>query len=105
MFGGRDAVGPRVEFQGSRSDGPLKANALPARRGDVMVLETGGGGGYGDPLARDAERVRRDVRNGFVTRAGAERDYGVILTDALDVDGAATAKRRDERRRAGGAGK
>jgi N-methylhydantoinase B len=33
---------------------------------------------------------------GYVTREGAERDYGVVLDYALDVDSGATARRREE---------
>jgi N-methylhydantoinase B len=36
-----------------------------------------GGGGYGDPYARDDARVRRDVEQGFVTPEAAARDYGL----------------------------
>ena len=36
-----------------------------------------GGGGYGDPVARDRERVRRDVEEGFVSAEAAARDYGL----------------------------
>jgi N-methylhydantoinase B len=53
-----------------------------------------GGGGWGDPLRRDPERVLADVRAGLVTRSGAERDYGVVIGDALDVDAEATAALR-----------
>ena len=42
--------------------------------------ETGGGGGFGHPLDREAELVLADVRAGFVGAASAERDYGVVLT-------------------------
>jgi N-methylhydantoinase B len=38
-----------------------------------------GGGGYGDPLAREPEHVLRDVVEGFVSIAAAERDYGVMV--------------------------
>ena len=34
-----------------------------------------GGGGFGDPAERDPQRVARDVRLGYVSRAAAERDY------------------------------
>jgi hypothetical protein len=44
------------------------------------------GGGFGDPLERDPERVRADVRDGYVSLAAAERDYGVVLDpDTLAV--------------------
>ena len=42
------------------------------RPGDRLVLEFGGGGGWGDPAQRDPE-ARSDVENGFVTGGGAER--------------------------------
>jgi N-methylhydantoinase B len=66
---------------------------------------TNGGGGYGDPLERDPERVKRDVRDGYVTIDGAARDYGVVVTgdpdedpENLVVDLQATDRLRRERR-------
>jgi N-methylhydantoinase B len=68
------------------------------KRGDIIRLETGGGGGWGHPFDREAERVLADVRGGFVSRESAERDYGVILSaDGRSVDQAATDKRRADR--------
>ena len=68
------------------------------RRGDVLRIETGGGGGWGHPFDREPERVLADVRGGFVSRASAEEDYGVVLTDdGLPIDAAATAARRARR--------
>ena len=45
-----------------------------------MVLQTGGGGGFGNPLDRDPVLVAQDISYGYVTREGAERDYGVVIT-------------------------
>ena len=60
--------------------------------GDVLANNTGGGGGYGDPRERDPELIARDVRNGFVSVAAAERDYGVVIDPAtFTVDADATA--------------
>ena len=39
------------------------------RRGDIVRIETGGGGGWGHPFDREPERVLADVRGGFVSRA------------------------------------
>jgi N-methylhydantoinase B len=64
------------------------------RRGDVVRIETGGGGGWGHPFDREPERVAADVRGGFVGRASAEAHYGVVLTDSGQVDAAATERRR-----------
>jgi len=66
-------------------------------RGDVVRVETGGGGGWGHPFDREPERVLADVQNGFVSRARAEEDYGVVLTRGIEVDAAATSKRRAAR--------
>ena len=65
--------------------------------GDLLVFETWGGGGWGDPYARDPEKVARDVRRGLVSAAGADR-FGVALTADNRVDEAATAALRAARR-------
>ncbi|WP_432840199.1 hydantoinase B/oxoprolinase family protein [Dactylosporangium sp. CA-092794] len=63
--------------------------------GEVLVNNTGGGGGYGDPLRREPARVAADVRNGFVSAGAAEREYGVVVDPAtFAVDEAATARLR-----------
>ncbi|MEV6643799.1 hydantoinase B/oxoprolinase family protein [Amycolatopsis sp. NPDC051371] len=51
---------------------------------------TAGGGGHGDPYTRDPERVLDDVREGKVTREGAARDYGVVITAGTTIDPSAT---------------
>jgi len=71
-----------------------KVTDIRIRRGQKVRLETPGGGGFGDPLARDPERVARDVRFGYVSRGAAERDYKVVLRPDGSVDAAATAKAR-----------
>ena len=65
--------------------------------------KTTGGGGWGNPLERDPERVKNDVRDEYVTIEGALRDYGVVITgdpindpEGLKVDAKATAARRKE---------
>ncbi len=81
---------------------PTRYADYPLRTGDIFRLDTPGGGGHGDPLARDAERVLADVREGLVSRAAAERDYGVVLKGAARswvIDRAATQARRAQLRR------
>jgi N-methylhydantoinase B len=64
--------------------------------GDVLVNETGGGGGYGNALEREPSRVANDVRNGFVSVAAAADDYGVVVDPVtFEVDAAATARLRE----------
>jgi N-methylhydantoinase B len=76
---------------------PGKVGSYPMKRGDLFVVETNGGGGYGDPLDREPERVMSDVAMGYITRSKAEDVYGVVLAnDALDAS--ATTKRRQELR-------
>ncbi len=79
---------------------PPLGDGFVLEQGDVIRFETCGGGGWGDPLARDPERVRQDVARGFVTARGALEDYGVVLDPVtLDVD--KTAMDEERRRRAG----
>ena len=59
-----------------------------------MVLQTGGGGGFGDPFDRDPKLVERDVRYGYVTCDGAASDYGVIMTPDGRLDATATERHR-----------
>jgi N-methylhydantoinase B len=64
--------------------------------GDVLRMETGGGGGRGHPFDRPAELVLRDVLDGFVSVEAAARDYGVVIRES-ELDADATALRRAER--------
>jgi len=55
---------------------PSKGSFLvPA--GARVVMEAPGSGGYGPPAARERERLRQDLADGYVTPEGARRDYGV----------------------------
>jgi N-methylhydantoinase B len=68
-------------------------SGFPLEPGDVLFMESSGGGGFGDPLERDPARVVADIGEGYVTSAAAEAIYGVVLRDgALDV-GVTTAQR------------
>ena len=73
------------------------------RRGDLFVHETAAGGGWGDPLERDVERVLKDVRNEFVSAENIGKLYGVVLAaDGRSVDMAATEALRAKLRKARG---
>ncbi len=62
-------------------------------RGDILRIETGGGGGHGHPFDRAAEAVVEDVLGGYVSREAAERLYGVVLAgNRLDEAATATAR-------------
>ena len=84
--------------RGRPGERPLgNESSLTLDRGQTVTMLTPGGSGFGDPFERDAEAVRRDVELGFVTREGARRDYGVVLTESLGVDAAATRAARASR--------
>ncbi len=59
------------------------ADAEPVRAGELIRIQTTGGGGWGDPLRRDPALVVRDVRWGKVSAAAARDDYGVVLTGTV----------------------
>jgi N-methylhydantoinase B len=46
------------------------------RAGERFLLQSAGGGGYGDPQKRDAAALARDIAEGYVSAASAENDYG-----------------------------
>jgi N-methylhydantoinase B len=78
---------------------PTRYADYPLRKGDIFRLDTPGGGGHGDPLAREPQRVLDDVREGNVSKEAAERGYGVVLAaDGHTVDAAATAALRQKMR-------
>jgi N-methylhydantoinase B len=52
--------------------------------GEQLVYDFGGGGGWGDALARDPQAVLDDVWDEYVSIAGAARDYGVVITGSLE---------------------
>ena len=62
--------------------------------GDVIIYLADGGGGFGLPYERDAQKVQNDVIDGYVSMEAAANEYGVILTDDLEIDRDATAKQR-----------
>ncbi len=62
--------------------------------GERLVVEMPGGGGYGDPMKRAPEAIAEDLRMGYVTREGAERDYGAVFAADGSLDVAATRANR-----------
>ena len=71
-----------------------KIDVLHLEPGERLRIGTQGGGGLGDPLERDPEAVREDLRNGIVSAATAREAYGVALDRDGRVDAAATSDRR-----------
>jgi N-methylhydantoinase B len=82
-----------VRRDGSEELLPAKVDRIKVEAGDLLLSDTWGGGGCGDPLERDAALVKFDVDAGLVTREGARR-YGVVIKDDESVDEAATTALR-----------
>ena len=80
---------------GLASGGPLDGKGTQTiPTGERVVIEMPGGGGLGDPRARDTAAVAADVRAGLVSVQNAREVYGVAFTEAGEIDGAATKSLR-----------
>lgn len=94
--------GGRYQVMVEHADGRLEAvdgmaDTIEVPAGATVRIVTTGGGGWGDPLKREPERVAYDVQCGLVSEQAARDDYGVvIIRDGLrcSVDADATAKLR-----------
>ena len=101
--GGKGRTGDIIVNPGREDEKrlPTRYADYPLKKGDGFRLDTPGGGGLGDPLTRDPEAVAADVREGYVSREAAERDYGVALRidgRSISVDAAKTQDLRAARR-------
>jgi N-methylhydantoinase B len=76
LGGGSGAAGEVVLDDGTRPNPKARIDLAP---GQVVRVNLPGGGGYGEPRARDPERVRWDVIEGYVTPEAAAREYGVTV--------------------------
>lgn len=72
---------------------PIKSR-FSLEQGQVLTCIPHGGGGYGDPLARDPALVAEDVSAGVVSAQWAQEAYGVVVSDAGNLDHASTATAR-----------
>jgi len=84
---------------GSPFPTPGKVAGFPMREGDVLVMRSAGGGGWGDPLERDPAQVAKDVREQYVSPERARTGYGVELTASGEVDVEGTRASRERLRR------
>jgi N-methylhydantoinase B len=102
VLGGRSGA-PVGSWIGRQSrieefDTPGKVAGHAVEEGATVVIRSAGGGGYGDPLERDPERVAADVREGYVSPEAAADVYGVLLQSSGELDSAATLCRRKQLR-------
>lgn len=88
LFGGMEGAKARFLVNGVPGN-PYGLTRL--KPGDVITMDAAGGGGYGDPRARDPESVRQDVLDGYVSLDMAREAYGVVLDpQTLRIDEEAT---------------
>ena len=80
---------------------PLRGKRLEV--GDSVEILATGGGGWGDPLLREPERVLEDFLDEYVTLEEARQSYGVVIEpQSMKVDRDATERERAKRRAANG---
>ena len=65
-----------IAFPGTEKELRMSTKRVPVNEGDRIILLTAGGGGYGPPLERDAELVKEDLADGFISAESAREVYG-----------------------------
>lgn len=105
--GGMDGSPNKVVFrlgQPNEQEVDTMVWGFPVSNGETYLYETGGGGGWGDPLERDPAAVLEDVLDEYVSIEAAGKHYGVIIDGKsmrIDLEGteklrAEIRKKRDE---------
>ena len=78
LFGGSEGQRGRCEIKRGEEIIPVKSkDANVLRRGDLLTIHLGGGGGYGDPAGRDRTAIDRDLADGLLTQEEADRAYSI----------------------------
>jgi N-methylhydantoinase B len=76
---------------------PGKVAHFPLMKGDLVCMETSGGGGYGDPLERDPCKIEKDLCEGFITEERAKARCGVAFINGR-IDETETVRQRERLR-------
>ncbi len=71
-------------FEGKTTHMPGKSTGNVMQKGEVVIVNTPGAGGYGNPLFRDPQKVVDDVENGYVSLEKALKEYGVVIQREKD---------------------
>ena len=102
LRGGMDALPNGITIH--RAEGGIirsdngKLLGMQLEPGDVYVVESGGGGGFDDPLERPVEKVSEDVRLEYISAESALKNYGVVLDGEGKLDLRSTEALRDQMR-------
>ena len=99
FLGGKEGMPAKLDLvTGTQSRAlPSKVPYMAIGKDGRFVCYGPAGGGYGNPLERDPDKVAADVLDGLISVETALNDYGVVISAKGVVDGAATAKRRASR--------
>jgi len=80
LMGGSPGSSNRGEIR--HADGRIEtcnmATGVQLKKGELVHIVMGHGGGFGDPRKRSREAVARDLRDGYITLAQARADYGHV---------------------------
>ena len=88
LMGGKGGTKTKLEIVRKGKRLPYRTFDLQyLEPGDILVSNSGGGGGVGDPLDREAEKVRLDTLNEYISIQAARELYGVVIDpETLGVD-------------------
>ena len=101
LLGGHDGKPHQMGIVRNGKDVELRTmSSAYIEPGDVVWTQSGGGGGVGDPLARDPKKVRWDLLNGYISHQVAEAVYGVVVDpETFELDEEATKMQRLKRKK------
>jgi len=99
LLGGTDGKNARFWIERKGELIPLRTmDLVELEPGDAIISLVGGGGGIGNPLERDIDKVRMDALDEFISLENARDTYGVIIKpESFEVDYEATARLRAEK--------
>ncbi len=77
LAGAKAGCGARFVIRlGTPQEAPMPSGRYEMQAGERFLLQSAGGGGYGDPHRRDRAALARDMAEGYVSAAEATKDYG-----------------------------
>jgi N-methylhydantoinase B len=98
LHGGGEAAGNAIGIRRNNTwetDLPnAKIFGVRLRQGDAYLMQSGGGGGFGDPHERKPELVALDVEEGYISATAARAEYGVVVSSQGVLDLPATEQLR-----------
>jgi N-methylhydantoinase B len=96
LMGGTDGKANALGIIRKGEDVRLRCNDVQyLQPGDLIWTKSGGGGGFGDPLDREIEKVRWDALNEYISIERAKNVYGVVIEPkTFEVDDKTTTELR-----------